>query len=227
MTCNTKALRNANNCKNSVNCTENSASKENNVNVANVNHKLKCVKKFDEIIKKNIRKNYNESTNIVNKKYFNNVKVDNENNFRKEYVQCTLDYSNKKPNSSASCKTNDLNYSINNNLYVHDLLTYSRLNYKNVSDKIYDKDYNKYNNPVLWYLNDNLIQIGTKRSSFAENGNYKLKIPISSSFRPLDIAKISSYLYSHNKFNYRFGQTSKTDFKLYTSISRPLKIRQF
>ncbi len=102
-----------------------------------------------------------------------------------------------------------------------------RLGLWNIAEN--DKPNPRGQNSVLWYINDNPIQIGQKRNSLnLESVNYcKTKIPVSSSFRPLDIAKISSYLYSNNRNSCRFGHRMQPEFKLFTSVSRPLMIRQF
>lgn len=133
-------------------------------------------------------------------------------------------------------------------------------------------------NTVLWYINDNLIQIKhrDRRATNCANlisscgsgggGGFidaramatatttaaaavaNIKIPISSSFRPLDIARMSHYIFSTNRKNYSVGVTNgarcygggvyghvhahqnrnlQTKFRLHTSVSRPLTIRQF
>lgn len=131
------------------------------------------------------------------------------------------------------------------NSYINDLLLYARLgNYKNISEKMImnDKYYDgaKTRNTMLWCVNDNVVQVGQKQHlqnsvNATENmGNYskfRIELPISSSFRPLDIARISSYLHStnvNNKNNFRYGKSLQINpsFRLYTSVSRPLKIRQ-
>lgn len=133
---------------------------------------------------------------------------------------------NLNKTSAVNC-INDLNYNVNKILGSNDPVVSSRFN-KSISDKTYHKSVKACNN-VLWYINDSQIQIGAEKNTLAENKSSVFRIPISSSFRPLDIAKISSYLYSTNKNNYyRSGHlNSVSEFRLFTSVNRPLMIRRF
>lgn len=129
-------------------------------------------------------------------------------------------------NKSIATQTNYVN-DTNCNPYINDLMLYTRLNCKNITDKVCDKYYTKTRNTVLWYINDNLIQIKQRQNSINfEPVNGRIKIPISSTFRPLDISRISNYIHSH-KNNFRYPKNLPTQFRLHTSISRPLTIRQF
>lgn len=152
-------------------------------------------------------------------------------------------FDNPENNLCGGCKSysNDVNtrntriYN-NNNVSKNAYVSY----YKNISAPVSeDKTFGDKNcstatvrccsSSVLRYINDNLIQVANKQNSLNyECANYyRCKIPVSSSFRPLDIAKIFNYLYSNNKNNYRTGQKmSQPQFKLFTSVSRPLMIRQ-
>lgn len=133
---------------------------------------------------------------------------------------------NLNKTSAVNC-INDLNYNVNKILGPNDPVVSSRFN-KNIGDKTYHKSVRLCNN-VLWFINDSQIQISAEKNTLAENKSSIVRIPISSSFRPLDIAKISSYLYSTNKSNYyRSGPlNSVSEFKLFTSVNRPLMIRRF
>lgn len=167
------------------------------------------------------RKKSNEITKNVRKcSYTSDISNNEGNNFN-----CSRKESLKSTNENKSVATQT--YNVND---INDLVMYTRLNYKNITEKICDKYYYaKTRNTVLWYINDNLIQIKKQNSlNLDSNNNYnKMNIPISSSFRPLDIARISNYLYSNKNNNFHCGRNLPSQFRLYTSVSRPLTIRQF
>lgn len=110
--------------------------------------------------------------------------------------------------------------------YIDELMTHARVDCPNVMYK--DTENYKYQTPVQNLSNQSKFG-PSRRHTFVENSNYcRIRVPVPSTFRPLDVTRISNYVCTTSSRNYtyhRLGQRFQADFRRYTSMARPLVMK--